>query len=65
MQHVGFRAPDGVELVGHLRVPVGSGGPWPVVLLSNAMTSVKEQSVQSGYAHGLARAGFLTLTFDQ
>ncbi|TQM11462.1 alpha/beta hydrolase [Pseudonocardia kunmingensis] len=65
LRRVVFRAPDGVELVGHLRVPAEAGGPLPAVLLSNAMTSVKEQSVQTGYAHGLARAGFVTLTFDQ
>lgn len=65
LSRVGFRAPDGTELVGHLRVPVEQSVPLPAVLLSNAMTSVKEQSVQTGYAHGLARAGFVTLTFDQ
>jgi fermentation-respiration switch protein FrsA (DUF1100 family) len=65
VRRVGFRAPDGVELVGHLRTRADAGGPQPAVLLSNAMTSVKEQSVQTGYAHGLSRAGFLTLTFDQ
>jgi fermentation-respiration switch protein FrsA (DUF1100 family) len=65
LSRVGFRAPDGVELVGHLRVPADETGPLPAVVLSNAMTSVKEQSVQTGYAHGLARAGFVTLTFDQ
>jgi fermentation-respiration switch protein FrsA (DUF1100 family) len=65
LRRVAFRAPDGVRLVGHLRVPAGTPTPRPAVVLANAMTSVKDQSVQTGYAHGLARAGFVTLTFDQ
>ncbi|GAA4157787.1 alpha/beta hydrolase [Phytohabitans flavus] len=65
LRRVTFTAPDGVRLVGHLRIPTGRRVPRPAVLLSNAMTSVKEQSVQTGYAHGLAAAGFVTLVFDQ
>ena len=65
VQRVVFNAPDGVRLVGHLRTPAGGTRRLPAVLLSNAMTSVKEQSVQTGYAQGLAKAGFVTLTFDQ
>jgi fermentation-respiration switch protein FrsA (DUF1100 family) len=60
-----FRTPDGVDLVGHLRTPGDQPGPRPTVVIPNAMTGVKEQSVQAGYAHGLARAGFTTLVFDQ
>ncbi|MCT2584566.1 alpha/beta hydrolase [Actinophytocola gossypii] len=64
-RRVEFRAPDGVQLVGHLRVPPGNAGPRPAVVVSNAMTSVKEQSVNAGYAQRLAAAGFVTLAFDQ
>jgi len=65
LRRVVFRAPDGVELVGHLRAPAQSSGPRPAVVVANAMTSVKEQSVNAGYAAGLASAGFVTLVFDQ
>lgn len=64
-RRVEFVTPDGVQLVGHLRVPPGKGGPRPAVVVSNAMTSVKEQSVNAGYAQRLAAAGFVTLAFDQ
>lgn len=64
-RRVEFRAPDGVRLVGHLRVPSGKPGPRPAIVLSNAMTSVKEQSVNAGYAQRLAVSGFVTLAFDQ
>jgi uncharacterized protein len=63
-RRVVFRTPDGVPLVGHLRVPPG-GGRRPAVVVSNAMTSVKEQSVNARYAVNLAAAGFVTLVFDQ
>lgn len=63
-RRVAFRTPDGVRLVGHLRVPPGKGRR-PTVVVSNAMTSVKEQSVNAGYARRLAAAGFVTLVFDQ
>lgn len=65
LHRIAFHTPDGVRLVGHLRIPTGGAKRRPAVLLSNAMTSVKEQSVQTGYAQGLAKAGFVTLTFDQ
>jgi uncharacterized protein len=65
IRRVTFRTPDDVELVGHLRTPAGTPSPRPAVLVPNAMTGVKEQSVQANYAQGLARAGFTTLVFDQ
>jgi dienelactone hydrolase len=64
-RRVVFRTPDGVQLVGHLRIPPGKQRPRPAIVLSNAMTSVKEQSVNAGYAARLAAAGFVTLVFDQ
>jgi dienelactone hydrolase len=64
-RRIEFRTPDGVQLVGHLRIPPGKARPRPAVVVSNAMTSVKEQSVNAGYAQRLAVAGFVTLAFDQ
>jgi fermentation-respiration switch protein FrsA (DUF1100 family) len=64
LRRVSFRAPDGVRLVGHLRVP-GGRERRPAIVVSNAMTSVKEQSVNAGYAQLLAERGFVTLVFDQ
>jgi hypothetical protein len=63
-RRVTFHTPDGVQLVGHLRVPPGRARR-PAIVLANAMTSVKEQSVNAGYAVRLTAAGFVTLTFDQ
>ncbi|ONK14208.1 alpha/beta fold hydrolase [Streptomyces sp. MP131-18] len=65
LRRVTFTAPDGVRLAGHLRIPHGGSAPRPAIVVSNAMTSVKEQSVNAGYAQGLASAGFVTLVFDQ
>jgi fermentation-respiration switch protein FrsA (DUF1100 family) len=65
LHRITFTTPDGVTLVGHLRTPQGDDGARPAVVFANAMTSVKDQSVQAGYAHGLAAAGFVTLVFDQ
>jgi uncharacterized protein len=65
LRRVSFRTPDGIQLVGHLRVPAWGSGPWPAVVVCNAMTSVKEQSVNAGYAQRMASAGFVTLAYDQ
>lgn len=54
--------PDGVDLVGELRLPAGTG-PWPAVALTGPFTGVKEQVVGL-YAQRLAAAGFVTLAFD-
>jgi uncharacterized protein len=53
---------DGIELVGHLRVPDG-GDHLPGVVLTGPFTGVKEQ-VTGGYAERLASRGFATLAFD-
>ncbi|SDL82811.1 alpha/beta hydrolase [Nonomuraea jiangxiensis] len=54
---------EGIELVGELRVPEGSGRARPAVALTGPFTGVKEQ-VTGTYATLLARAGLVTLAFD-
>ncbi|HEX5114429.1 MAG TPA: alpha/beta fold hydrolase [Pseudonocardiaceae bacterium] len=53
-------AGDGIDLVGHLRVP---DRPGPAVVLTGPFTGVKEQVV-GRYAELLTAAGFVTLAFD-
>jgi len=52
----------GLTLAGHL-YPPDAGGRGPAVVVSHPMSGVKEQTAGS-YAERLARAGFVTLTFD-
>jgi hypothetical protein len=66
-ERVGFAAndskgADGIELVGHLRLPAADG-PLPAVAITGPFTGVKEQVV-GRYAQRLADAGFATLAFD-
>lgn len=63
-EHVRFPS-DGLSIAGHLRVPEGdgTGGPLPAVVLTGPLSGVKEQ-VTGTYAERLARAGYVTLTFD-
>ena len=66
-QRVSFSS-EGVELVGHLRVPSGTarhgdGGGRPGIVFTGPLSGVKEQ-VTGTYADGLAEAGFVTLAFD-
>jgi uncharacterized protein len=65
LRRVVFRSADRTKLVGHLRRPAGRSLPRPAVVVPTTMTGAKDQSVVTGYAHGLARRGFVTLTFDQ
>jgi fermentation-respiration switch protein FrsA (DUF1100 family) len=51
----------GIELVGELRVPAGTG--HPAVALTGPFTGVKEQVV-GAYAERLTAAGLVTLAFD-
>lgn len=54
----------GIELAGHLYLPEGpTAGPRPAIVVSHPATGVKEQAAGL-YADRLARAGFVTLTFD-
>lgn len=62
VERVGF-ASDGIDLVGHLRLPAADGLPAPAVALSGPFTGVKDQVV-GVYAERLTRAGFATLAFD-
>ena len=59
---VEFRTDDGVDLVGHLRVPAGPG-PFPALAVTGPFTGVKDQ-VAGTYAERLTRAGFVTCAFD-
>jgi fermentation-respiration switch protein FrsA (DUF1100 family) len=52
---------DGIELVGELRVPAGTG--HPAVALTGPFTGVKEQVI-AAYAERLTAAGLVTLAFD-
>ena len=62
MDPVEVRFPsDGIELVGHLRVPAASGAP--AVVFTGPLSGVKEQ-VTGTYADRLAEAGYVTLAFD-
>lgn len=54
---------DGLDLAGHLRVPLGASAPAPALVFTGPFTGVKEQ-VTGGYADALAGAGFVTLAFD-
>ena len=56
-------AADGIDLVGHLRIPETAAGPRPALLLTGPFTGVKEQ-VTGHYADLLTQRGFITLTFD-
>jgi len=53
----------GIELSGHLRLPVDSTSPVPGLVFTGPFTGVKEQ-VTGLYAERLAEAGFATLAFD-
>ena len=53
---------EGIEIIGHLRVPPGAG-PHPGIVLTGPFTGVKEQ-VTGTYAARLGAAGFVTLAFD-
>jgi fermentation-respiration switch protein FrsA (DUF1100 family) len=53
---------EGIDLVGEIRVPQGSG-PWPAVVLTGPFTGVKEQ-VAGTYSRLLSEAGLVTLSFD-
>jgi uncharacterized protein len=55
-------ASDGLDLVGHLRVPDGDAVS-PAVVLTGPFTGVKEQ-VTGVYARRLTEQGFATLAFD-
>lgn len=52
-----------LELAGDLRVPDGSDGPAPAIVLTGPLSGVKEQ-VTGLYAQRLSTAGFVTLAFD-
>jgi uncharacterized protein len=65
LRRVSFQVPQVGRLVGHLRVPSRAAGRAPAVVISNPFTAAKDQSVVTGYAQGLAAAGFVTLAFDQ
>jgi uncharacterized protein len=54
-------ASDGIDLVGHLRVP--DDAVSPAVVLTGPFTGVKEQ-VTGVYARRLTEQGFATLAFD-
>jgi uncharacterized protein len=56
-------AADGIDLVGHLRIPASGAGPRPALLFTGPFTGVKEQ-VTGHYADLLTQRGFITLTFD-
>ena len=60
-ENVTFRS-DGLELAGVLRVPE-EDGPHPAVVFTGPLSGVKEQ-VTGHYAHLLAEAGYVTLSFD-
>ncbi|SEK17245.1 hypothetical protein SAMN05444746_13712 [Variovorax sp. OK212] len=54
---------EGVALSGHMYLPASAKPPGPAVVLCGPMTFVKEQAFAQ-YAHRLAGAGFVELTFD-
>lgn len=54
---------DGLELAGHLRVPLDGGQPGPALVFTGPLTGVKEQ-VTGTYAAALAERGYVTLAFD-
>lgn len=62
---------DGLELVGHLRLPDRAGatmvgdtpGPGPALVFTGPLTGVKEQ-VTGTYAAALTERGYVTLAFD-
>lgn len=54
---------DGLELVGHLRVPTDAPGALPGLVFTGPLTGVKEQ-VTGRYAEALSGAGYVTLAFD-
>jgi len=60
-ERVVFRV-DSVDVVGVLRVPLGSGATAALVF-AGPLTSVKEQAT-GNYAVAMAARGFVTLTFD-
>jgi uncharacterized protein len=60
-QRVSFRS-DGLDIVGHLRVPEGANAA-PAIVFTGPLSGVKEQ-VTGTYADKLAEAGFVTLAFD-
>jgi fermentation-respiration switch protein FrsA (DUF1100 family) len=64
-ERVVFRSSDGTKLVGYLRRRPHRTSPRPAVIVPTTMTGTQDQSVVTGYADGLAREGFVTLTFDQ
>jgi uncharacterized protein len=63
MERVAFPGQEGTELVGHLYVPEGPGGPFPAVPILGPETFVKEQA-PTQYAKRLANDGFVALAFD-
>jgi fermentation-respiration switch protein FrsA (DUF1100 family) len=65
VRRVVFRSSDGTKLVGYLRRPSRGRSPRAAVIVPTTMTGAQDQSVVTGYANGLARVGFVTLTFDQ
>src|SRR3954454_11922822 len=62
MERVTFKS-NGLELVGHLRLPSDATGPFPALGLKGPLTGVKDQ-VGGTYAEKLADEGFATLAFD-
>jgi fermentation-respiration switch protein FrsA (DUF1100 family) len=62
MERVTFKS-NGLELVGHLRLPSDATGPFPALALTGPLTGVKDQVVGT-YAEKLADEGFATLAFD-
>lgn len=56
-------AADGIELAGDLRVPAGTRGPLPALVLTGPFTGVRDQ-VTGLYAERLTREGYVTLAFD-
>jgi fermentation-respiration switch protein FrsA (DUF1100 family) len=54
---------DGLQLAGHLRIPVGAPAALPGLVFTGPLTGVKEQ-VTGRYAEALTAAGYVTLAFD-